>query len=493
MHIPGFRAEASLYRSGGHYATVSSLGLTSPSLISPVAVPALAVSGPHPRLLPRGASCPTSAPICCEYDPESAKCIGGCCAKAANCCPDGKQGPGNRCTNVYSDPANCGRCGNQCPSNEKCLNGACTFCSPGQTPCGSECCSSVEVCQNGQCVCPAPSLICNGICTGVLTDPNNCGCCGSGCACSGSEVCCNGICTGNVPGVLNSNSNYFIDNACQNILGLSVILNVTQDMMSDNGFTLQLNANSPSGAEPDAFQQYGFSVTGNSIQGFINNWKDVSTQIVCGDTGLCSTPLDNGIPAGYTLILQLLNDNSGNITGANYSVLDNNRYILANDTFLVQNAGCNCGGTCLGFQQGDLSPVTAFTVDIVGPGNGIGTTFSSGGGSIMYSASGGPMVPMSSVPACVETDLQTLETSNASYGMLNGCPAQNITQPFSINPRTCLKTVGNCTGAGGSDQCITVNGVTKCCHSTLGYGQYPWIIGCDDGQIEDTGCSGPCY
>src|SRR5262249_40852010 len=156
----------------------------------------------------------------------------------------------------------------------------------------------------------------------------------------------------------------------------------------DNGFTLQLNANSPAGTEVDVFQQYGFSIVGNSIQGFINNWAGLGTQIVCDYIGLGSTPLSNGIPAGYSLILSLLNDSSGNVTGANYQVFDKNGNNLANSNSLVENARCMCGGLCTGFTVGDLSPITAFTVDIVGPGNGQGTAFSSGSGAITYSVAG---------------------------------------------------------------------------------------------------------
>jgi hypothetical protein len=317
----------------------------------------------------------------------------------------------------------------------------------------------------------------------------NCGSCGNICAVS--QTCCGGTCTGPVAALLSSNSNYFFDNACMNIVGLTVTLRFTQDVTSDSGFTVQLNADSPSGT--DAWQQYGFSITGNSIQGFINNWRDLNTQIVCDTVGLASTPIGNGIPAGYSLVLQLLTDSAGNVTGATYQVFDNNGNSQANSTFLVQNAGCRCGGTCLGFMPGDLSPMTTFTFDIVGPGNGKGTTLTSGAGNITYSVSSGSLRPRSSVPACIETNLITAETSNAAYGVLNGCPSQSATQQFSFSPRTCTITNGPCTGAGGKAKCITVNGVTQCCHSNWLYGWWPWIKGCSDGQVEDQGCSGPCY
>jgi hypothetical protein len=234
-------------------------------------------------------------------------------------------------------------------------------------------------------------------------------------------------------------------------LGLTVVLEVTEDIRSDNGFSIQLNANSPAGNEVDAFQQYGFSITDGSIQGFIANFANALTEIVCDYTDVGSTPIDNGIPAGYSLVLRLLNDDAGNITGTNYQVFDSRGVMLANNTFLVQDAGCNCSGdaiTCLGFKQGDLSPITAFTIDIVGPGNGSKATFSGGAGNIIYTATG-RLTPLASTPTCVEQNLHTEETSNATYGTLNGCPRQFVTQPFSV-------TVGNtrpCCPAGSSCKC----------------------------------------
>jgi hypothetical protein len=287
--------------------------------------------------------------------------------------------------------------------------------------------------------------------------------------------------------------NYIFDNACNTIVGLTVKLLVTTDLVSDNGFSIQLNANSPSGTEVDAFQQYGFTIDGSLIKGFINNWANLTTQIVCDDIGLGSTPLSNGIPAGYSLVLNLLNDSSGNVTGANYQVFDNKGNNVANSNFSVASARCRCGGTCTGFTVGDLSPITAFTVDIVGPGNGQGTAFSSGSGTITYSVANGKIGPLRVQPICVEARFGTAETSNASYGVLNVCPQPSFTQSLSIKPITCTTTTGMCTGARGSESCITVNGVTQCCHSTLFYGFYPWIKACDDGQVEDQGCTGPCY
>src|SRR5580704_2374045 len=319
--LPGFSANSSLYRSRRFYRGYDASSVTDASVAVEVVT---ASSGPRDAARPDGPFLPRLAgnpstemplhrnflngngPFC---KPSHGPCVSstlfptGCaevirtaecdtdeiaCRGCANPCKGGTMCSGI-CTITSGDPRNCGQCGNVC------LVG--------------------ETCQNGQCVCPAPNSACVGACTNLQSDPNHCGSCNN--ACAGSEICCNGTCTGTVAGVLYSNSNYVFDNNCQNITGLSVTMNVTQDMLSDSGFTLQLNADSPSGIEPDAWQQYGFSVGGGSIDAFINNWQDVSTQIVCGTVGLCSTPLNNGLPSGYTLGLQLQYDGSQNVTGAN--------------------------------------------------------------------------------------------------------------------------------------------------------------------------------
>jgi hypothetical protein len=77
-----------------------------------------------------------------------------------------------QCTNVLTDPYNCGGCDNLCPSDELCENGQCA-----KIHCGGN----------------TPTL-CNAACTNVLTDPKNCG--GCSIACPKGEKCEDGTCSG---------------------------------------------------------------------------------------------------------------------------------------------------------------------------------------------------------------------------------------------------------------------------------------------------------
>ncbi|MCI0334267.1 MAG: hypothetical protein L0228_13695 [Planctomycetes bacterium] len=82
------------------------------------------------------------------------------------CCPTGLACCNGICTDLISDSANCGACGNVCPG---------------------------AVCANGSCVaCNFPFIPCGGVCVDPTSDRNNCGGCGVQCA--NDEACISGFC-----------------------------------------------------------------------------------------------------------------------------------------------------------------------------------------------------------------------------------------------------------------------------------------------------------
>jgi Stigma-specific protein, Stig1 len=74
--------------------------------------------------------------------------------------------------------------GAKCKDNRHCASGRCVDgvcgCPSDSTPCGASCCDSPE------------DLCCNGVCTNIVFDRNNCGACGNQCA--EGEDCCGGRC-----------------------------------------------------------------------------------------------------------------------------------------------------------------------------------------------------------------------------------------------------------------------------------------------------------
>jgi len=223
MNVPGFSAEASVYKPLQHYTTFFIPALGSPHL----ALPALPKNG--------GGNGNLCTPRCgrCVSDVGSRTGCSQPCLKA-NCeyydipcrgctdpCSDG-QFCGAFCKDTSNDPNNCGACGHVCTGGTSCNNGVCT-CPGGLTNCGGVCkdtssdpnncghCGNVcpgTVCQNGKCVCEAPTTNCNGVCTNLQTDPNHCGSCNLSCSnlfgpdsCCRSGSCispgsvCGGVCT----------------------------------------------------------------------------------------------------------------------------------------------------------------------------------------------------------------------------------------------------------------------------------------------------------
>ena len=76
-------------------------------------------------------------------------------------------------------PGNCER-DKHCPAGQVCVDRFCQCPTGGAIPCGDTCCDSPE------------DLCCNGVCTNVVFDRNNCGACGN--RCGEGEDCCGETC-----------------------------------------------------------------------------------------------------------------------------------------------------------------------------------------------------------------------------------------------------------------------------------------------------------
>jgi len=122
---------------------------------------------------------------------------------------------GASCSDLMTDPANCGGCGHTCVGTQICAAGLCQpSCSAGRVACSATCvdtqidaancgscgrvCAVGDTCASGLCVAPqtcasATATVCSGSCVDPRTDVLNCGACGH--ACTAGRVCAEGVCT----------------------------------------------------------------------------------------------------------------------------------------------------------------------------------------------------------------------------------------------------------------------------------------------------------
>jgi alpha-tubulin suppressor-like RCC1 family protein len=132
-------------------------------------------------------------------------------------CPNAFTTCNGQCTATQFDPANCGACGNACPTGQLCQSGGCSAasCMMGFTSCGGGCvdvtkdvnncgacgnaCPDGQRCASGQCAdsCPTGSSACPAsgpasYCADLQNDRQDCGACGKTCA--ADQVCMAGAC-----------------------------------------------------------------------------------------------------------------------------------------------------------------------------------------------------------------------------------------------------------------------------------------------------------
>ncbi len=114
--------------------------------------------------------------------PKGDTCVGGNCTAPASCdggpvCMGKDQCCGTGCTDIDTDPNNCGGCKKPCPPGDTCVAATCT--APASC--------------NGGPVCTGVDQCCKSGCTNIDTDPNNCGGCNAPCA--NGSTCVGGICS----------------------------------------------------------------------------------------------------------------------------------------------------------------------------------------------------------------------------------------------------------------------------------------------------------
>jgi hypothetical protein len=220
--------------------------------------------------------------------------------------------------------------------------------------------------------------------------------------------------------------------SCTPLLGVSVHIIVDTDITytGPNGFGFQINAYSAA-AEFDGAQQY--------VVLFDPSRAPYLTCVVCnfhskqepiiniqqplqGPFAKLPSAANNSykLPAGYQLIITLLNDAAYNIIGANYVLIDNEGH-ATNHTIRFDNGPAQ-----------DLAPIVAFQVNFVGDIGGATTTLASGAGTMTYTASN-LMSVLNTEPACVDWTYKTVEAANSMYSLLPNTQSDSFTQSFGLS------------------------------------------------------------
>jgi hypothetical protein len=227
---------------------------------------------------------------------------------------------------------------------------------------------------------------------------------------------------------LGSNHNYYLYNDGKPILGLSVFVEITKEVVCDDiGFHLQLNANSPEGVQTN-WQQYvmGFhpnyvehgksvgSVVGSSIE-YFSHPNDFNSKT--SHAPLKGLPGPRTLPAGAVFKVVLRYDGN-NVSGADFSYTDSKNHhswTLPVPPPKVPNAV--------------RAPIVAFQVNLVGRSGGDQAATKSGEGAITYSSSEPMTVVNKKPPSLGKT---TAETANSVYSELPPGPSKTFTQKFSF-------------------------------------------------------------
>ena len=287
-------------------------------------------------------------------------------------------------------------------------------------------------------------------------------------------------------GGLAGNSNYWITAANPDagtglpMTGLDISIAATQDLHVPNGISIQLNGWSA----PDSnvtWQQYGFSVTPPSLGWGIENWPTAAYGSQLGlpsggslnfsnstEPSLPKVPYGSGIlPAGYILDIAFQDDANGNVSGASYGVTD----LCGNKTTIgpVEIVGASLAPSSA---QGTipasaLAPIYALQLNLV---NMPGTTFvfSSGAGTISYSANELLYVSNHQPSWTAAQGIVTGESSDVAYGELSSTPSRILVQQFGLAQCLC--------DTGGGSSCVLPSG--SYLDSCTGCGVAPSGSGC---------------
>lgn len=185
------------------------------------------------------------------------------------------------------------------------------------------------------------------------------------------------------------------------------------------------------------WQQYVvFTQPGDrTLYGVIDNWKGTvpartDAQIINNESVITTLSKANQIPAGAIINIAPIFNSKNVITGITYIYTPPGGQAVSRSVTLTD---LQVFGTRQRITSAYESPISALTLNIVGDFNGNDGVFTSGSGTIIYSAAQ-PLTVLTTEPSFTAFQDGTGETANTVYGKLPVSDSTKITQTWSISP-----------------------------------------------------------
>jgi hypothetical protein len=234
--------------------------------------------------------------------------------------------------------------------------------------------------------------------------------------------------------LLGSNLNQLLSSNCHSLTGVSVVINITQDVVcavasgSTKGFSFQLNAYSLKGSTC-GYQQYVIALFGTELVCGIDNFTPDGKTLAHGIFKMGTLPSAK-LAAGSQLKIDLGNDANANVDTATFSFLNQQGPLIKP---VSKNIKSVAGG-----HSSALAPIVAFELDVVGPVNSENSILSSGAGTLTYQADqllspiDQPWIAGNPPVTCAESQLVTAEWANTTYSRMTAQRANPLSQTFSV-------------------------------------------------------------
>ena len=172
----------------------------------------------------------------------------------------------------------------------------------------------------------------------------------------------------------------------------------------------------------------------NGLYGVIDNWDgtvpdNTAGQVINNEAQITTLDSAGQIPAGATINIAPVFDSNNVITAITYIYTPPGGQAMSTTTTFTDLDVYNSDQSITSAYE---APISAFTLNIVGDYNGNAGVFTSGSGTIVYTAAQ-PLTVLTTEPDYTSFQDGTGETANTVYGELPESDSTTITQTWGIS------------------------------------------------------------